>query len=454
MAIATINPSNGELIQRFTAHNQETVNAKLAQAEQTFSHYRQTSWPQRRQWLTQAADILEQRSPEFARLMTLEMGKPITQAIAEVKKSALGCRFYAENAADFLADEMVTTDAQRSFIRYQPLGPVLAVMPWNFPFWQVFRFAAPALMAGNVALLKHASNVPQCALALEAIFREAGFPEGVFQTLLISGAEASQLMGDRRIKAAALTGSEPAGASLAAAAGNAIKKTVLELGGSDPFIVLESADLEQAATVAVFARMQNNGQSCIAAKRFIVQESIAESFFSQLTEKFKVLNIGDPFEETTDIGPLATASILTDIESQVQQTLAAGATLRCGGQRLERPGYFYPPTLLTDIPPTAPTYREEFFGPVALGITVRDLTEAIAVANDVPFGLGASAWTNNPQEQERLINELEAGAVFINGMVKSDPRLPFGGVKRSGIGRELGKLGILEFVNAKTVWMA
>ncbi|MFM7382426.1 MAG: aldehyde dehydrogenase family protein, partial [Microcystaceae cyanobacterium] len=257
MAIATINPSNGELIQRFTAHNQETVNAKLAQAEQTFSHYRQTSWSQRRQWLTQAADILEQRSPEFARLMTLEMGKPITQAIAEVKKSALGCRFYAENAADFLADEMVTTDAQRSFIRYQPLGPVLAVMPWNFPFWQVFRFAAPALMAGNVALLKHASNVPQCALALEAIFREAGFPEGVFQTLLISGPEASQLMGDRRIKAAALTGSEPAGASLAAAAGNAIKKTVLELGGSDPFIVLESADLEQAATVAVFARMQN-----------------------------------------------------------------------------------------------------------------------------------------------------------------------------------------------------
>lgn len=454
MAIATINPSNGEVIQRFTAHSQETVNAKLAQAEQTFSHYRQTSWSQRRQWLTQAADILEQRSPEFARLMTLEMGKPITQAIAEVKKSALGCRFYAENAAEFLADEMVTTDAQRSFIRYQPLGPVLAVMPWNFPFWQVFRFAAPALMAGNVALLKHASNVPQCALALEAIFREAGFPEGVFQTLLISGAEASQLMGDRRIKAAALTGSEPAGASLAAAAGNAIKKTVLELGGSDPFIVLESADLEQAATVAVFARMQNNGQSCIAAKRFIVQESIAESFFSQLTEKFKVLNIGDPFEETTDIGPLATASILTEIETQVQQTLGAGATLRCGGQRLERPGYFYPPTLLTDIPPTAPTYREEFFGPVALGITVRDLTEAIAVANDVPFGLGASAWTNNPQEQERLINELEAGAVFINGMVKSDPRLPFGGVKRSGIGRELGKLGILEFVNAKTVWMA
>ena len=454
MAIATINPSNGEVIQRFTAHSQETVNAKLAQAEQTFSHYRQTSWSQRRQWLTQAADILEQRSPEFARLMTLEMGKPITQAIAEVKKSALGCRFYAENAAEFLADEIVTTDAQRSFIRYQPLGPVLAVMPWNFPFWQVFRFAAPALMAGNVALLKHASNVPQCALALEAIFREAGFPEGVFQTLLISGAEASQLMGDRRIKAAALTGSEPAGASLAAAAGNAIKKTVLELGGSDPFIVLESADLEQAATVAVFARMQNNGQSCIAAKRFIVQESIAESFFSQLTEKFKVLNVGDPFEETTDIGPLATASILNDIETQVQQTLAAGATLRCGGQRLERSGYFYPPTLLTDIPPTAPTYREEFFGPVALGFTVRDLAEAIAVANDVPFGLGASAWTNNSQEQEMLINELEAGAVFINGMVKSDPRLPFGGIKRSGIGRELGKLGILEFVNAKTVWMA
>lgn len=454
MAIATINPSNGELIQRFTAHSQETVNTKLAQAEQTFIHYRQTSWSQRRQWLTQAADILDQQSSEFARLMTLEMGKPITQAIAEVKKSALGCRFYAEKAAEFLADEAVTTDASRSLIRYQPLGPVLAVMPWNFPFWQVFRFAAPALMAGNVALLKHASNVPQCALALEAIFREAGFPAGVFQTLLISGPEASQLMGDRRIKAAALTGSEPAGASLAAAAGNAIKKTVLELGGSDPFIVLESADLEQAATVAVFARMQNNGQSCIAAKRFIVQESIAEEFFARLTEKFNILKVGDPFEETTDIGPLATASILQDIETQVQQTLAAGATLRCGGKRLEGAGYFYSPTLLTDIPPTAPTYREEFFGPVALGLTVQNLAEAIAVANDVPFGLGASAWTNDPQEQEILINELEAGAVFINGMVKSDPRLPFGGIKRSGIGRELGKLGILEFVNAKTIWMA
>ncbi len=326
-------------------------------------------------------------------------------------------------------------------------------MPWNFPFWQVFRFAAPALIAGNVGILKHASNVPQCALKIEEIFREAGFPEGVFQTIFISGSEASALMADDRIKAAALTGSEMAGSSLASAAGKQIKKTVLELGGSDPFIVMESADLEMAVNVAVTARMQNNGQSCIASKRFIVQESISDRFFALLTEKFQALKVGDPTEENADIGPLATADILSDIEKQVEQTLKAGAKLQLGGKRLEGAGYFYPPTFLTDIPPTASTYREEFFGPVALGFRVKNLEEAIALANDIPFGLGACAWTNDPQEQEKLISEIEAGAVFINSMVKSDPRIPFGGIKRSGYGRELGKMGILEFVNAKTVWI-
>ena len=451
--IATINPTTGEIIKTFTADSPETVNAKLALAQKAFENYRNLSFSQREQWLNKAADILEQCQQEFAQLMTLEMGKPIKQAIAEVNKSALGCRFYAQQAEAFLQDEIVTTDAKKSFIRYQPLGAILAVMPWNFPFWQVFRFAAPALMAGNVGILKHASNVPQCALKIEEIFREAGFPEGVFQTVLISGSEASALMADDRIKAAALTGSEMAGSSLACAAGKQIKKTVLELGGSDPFIVMESADLEMAASVAVTARMQNNGQSCIASKRFIVQDSVSDHFFSLLAEKFQALKVGDPTEETTDIGPLATADILSDIEKQVEQTLKAGAKLQLGGKRLEGAGYFYLPTFLTDIPPTASTYREEFFGPVALGFRVKNLEEAIALANDIPFGLGACAWTNDPSEQEQLISEIEAGAVFINSMVKSDPRIPFGGIKRSGYGRELGKMGILEFVNAKTIWI-
>lgn len=453
MAIATINPANGQTIQTFTPHTPAEVDAKLTLAAQTFKTFRQLSFSQRGQWFHNAAQILEDRQREFAALMTLEMGKPIKQAIAEVNKCALVCRFYADKAAEFLADEPVETDASHSFIAYQPLGVILAVMPWNFPFWQVFRFAAPALMAGNVGILKHASNVPQCALALEAIFHDAGFPPGAFQTLLIGGKEASALMADDRIQAATLTGSEPAGASLASAAGQHIKKTVLELGGSDPFIVLEDADLEEALNTAVPARMQNNGQSCIAAKRFIVQASIADTFFAQLTEKLQALNLGDPTLESTDIGPLATPGILQDLVEQVEQTLAAGARCWCGGKPLDQAGNYYPPTLLTDIPPTAPTYRQEFFGPVALGFSVPDLDAAIALANDIPFGLGASAWTNNPEAQQRLIRELEAGAVFINGMTKSDPRIPFGGIKRSGFGRELGRMGILEFVNAKTVWV-
>ncbi|AIE72961.1 MULTISPECIES: NAD-dependent succinate-semialdehyde dehydrogenase [unclassified Synechocystis] len=454
MAIATINPATGQTVQTFSAHGPAEVNAKLDLAQETFQSFRHLSFAQRGQWLRQAADILEQRQEQWAALMTLEMGKPIQQAIAEVKKCALVCRFYADQAEEFLADEMVPTDASQSFIAYQPLGVILAVMPWNFPFWQVFRFAAPALMAGNVALLKHASNVPQCALAIAEIFQTAGFPEGAFQTLLIGGKAASELMADDRIQAGTLTGSEPAGASFASAAAGQIKKTVLELGGSDPFIVLEDANLEEAIKTAVPARMQNNGQSCIAAKRFIVQASIAQEFFQRLTEKFQALQVGDPNLTTTDIGPLATPDILADIVEQVDQTITAGARCWCGGKPLDQPGNFYPPTLLTNIPLHAPTYRQEFFGPVALGFTVNNLEEAIALANDIPFGLGASAWTSNPENQQKLIRGIEAGAVFINGMTKSDPRIPFGGIKRSGFGRELGRMGILEFVNAKTVWIA
>ena len=453
MALISCNPYTEQILGTFSPHDAEEVERRLALAQSCFASFRHLPYSARAELLRQAADILLAAAPQWARLMTLEMGKPLQQAIAEVKKCALVCQFYADQGAEFLADEVVPTDASHSFVRYQPLGVILAVMPWNFPFWQVFRFAAPALMAGNVAVLKHASNVPQCALALEEIFRRAGFPPGAFQTLLISGPQASALMADERIQGAALTGSEMAGASLARTAGEHIKKTVLELGGSDPFIVLESAHLEKALTTAIPARLQNNGQSCIAAKRFIVADSIADEFFERLRAKFASLKIGDPLEDDTEIGPLATASILQDLHQQVEQTLAAGATLLTGGQPLPGAGYFYPPTLIVDIPPAAPTYRAEFFGPVALGLRVSGLEEAIAVANDVPFGLGASAWTNVPQEQEKLINELQAGAVFINGMVKSDPRLPFGGIKSSGIGRELGRLGILEFVNPKTVWI-
>jgi succinate-semialdehyde dehydrogenase/glutarate-semialdehyde dehydrogenase len=382
------------------------------------------------------------------------MGKTLKSAIAEVEKCAWVCRYYAEHAAEFLADVPVTTDASHSFIRYQPLGIVLAVMPWNFPFWQVFRFAAPALMAGNVGLLKHASNVPQCALAIEQSIKQAGFPAGVFQTLLVGSEQVAPLIADERVKAATLTGSELAGASLAAAAGKQIKKTVLELGGSDPFIVLESADLTAAVTTAVTARLLNNGQSCIAAKRFIVEEAITNEFEQQLIEKFTALKVGDPMLPDTDIGPLATPGILKDLDYQVQESVKLGAKVLTGGQPLaDRPGNFYPPTILTDIPPGSPAEVEEFFGPVALLFRVPDIDAAIKLANATPFGLGASAWTTNEMERDRLISEIEAGAVFINGLVKSDPRMPFGGIKRSGYGRELGIQGIHEFVNVKTVWI-
>ena len=400
-----------------------------------------------------AADILEAEKQKFARLMTIEMGKPIKGAVQEVEKCALVCRYYAENAKRHLADQVVETNASRSFVRFQPLGPVLAVMPWNFPFWQVFRFAAPALMAGNVGLLKHSSNVPQCALAIEEIFVRAGFPGGAFQALLIGSEAVGKLIKDRRVVAATLTGSEPAGRSVAALAGKEIKKTVLELGGSDPFIVMASAKMEQAVTTAVKARTINSGQSCIAAKRFILSSAIYGEFERRFIAEMKALQVGDPLKESTDIGPLATQQILKDLDDQVKTSVAAGAHILTGGKKLERPGNFYEPTVLANIPVTSPAFCEEVFGPVALLFRVESIDDAIALANNTTFGLGAAAWTNDTEEQKRFIEELEAGCVFINGMVASDPRMPFGGIKNSGYGRELGEFGIREFVNIKTVWI-
>ena len=454
MGIATINPATGEIIKTFEAENAASIAQKLELAQQTFEQYRRIPMAQRAEWLNKAAEFLERDKVSFGQIMTTEMGKTLKSAIAEAEKCAWVCRYYAEHAAEFLADVSISTDASQSFVRYQPLGIILAVMPWNFPFWQVFRFAAPALMAGNVGVLKHASNVPQCALAIADIFTKAGFPEGAFQTLLIGADQVATIINDPRVKAATLTGSEPAGASLAAAAGKQIKKTVLELGGSDPFIVLKSADLEAAVSTAVTARLLNNGQSCIAAKRFIIEEAIADEFERRLVEKFQALKIGDPMDENTDIGPLATPGILQDLDELVQICIEKGSKVLVGGHPLsDRPGYFYPPTILADFPPGTPADEEEFFGPVALLFRVPDIDAAIARANAIPFGLGASAWTTDLAEAERLIDEVEAGAVFINGLVKSDPRLPFGGIKRSGYGRELGIQGIHEFVNIKTVWV-
>lgn len=453
MGIATINPATGETLKTFDPLTPEEIEAKLTLADNAFKKYRQTSLTQRSQWMNHAAEILERDQVQLGKLITLEMGKTIKSSLSEVQKCADVCRFYAENTEQFLKDVPASTDASKSFIRYQPLGIILAVMPWNFPLWQVFRFAAPALMAGNVGILKHASNVPQCALAIEAILTEAGFPDGVFQTLLIGAAQVERVINDDRVKAATLTGSEPAGASLAAAAGKQIKKTVLELGGSDPLIVLESADLEAAATTAVISRMLSNGQCCISSKRYIVMESVADQFEKLVLEKFQALKMGDPMDETTDIGPLATPGMLQEIDEQVQKCIAMGAKVLIGGKRPDGVGNFYPPTLLTDIPPNSPADKDEFFGPVASLFRVKSIDEAIALANSTIFGLGASVWTNDPSEQERLINEIEAGAVFVNGMVKSDPRIPFGGIKRSGYGRELGFQGMQEFLNTKTVWI-
>ena len=453
MAIATTNPANGEVLKSFEALTADQIEQKIQLATAAFQIHRRTSFADRARMMIRAAEILEKEKEECARLMTLEMGKTLRSAIAEAGKCAVGCRYYAENAERFLADEVVETGAKRSFVRYLPLGPVLAIMPWNFPFWQVFRFVAPALMAGNVGLLKHASNVPQCALKIEEIVRRAGFAEGVFQTLLIGSGPVDGILNDPRIMAATLTGSEQAGIQVGVAAAKRIKKVVLELGGSDPFIVMPSADLEAAVTTAVEARIQNNGQSCIAAKRFIVAESIADDFETKFVRRMKALRIGDPFDEKTDLGPLANAEGVTSLDADVQKSVAAGARVLTGGHPLKLPGNFYAPTVLTDIPKNSPAYQEEFFGPVASLFRVKSVDEAIQLANDSRFGLGASAWTKDPGETERFINELDAGMVFLNKMVASDPRVPFGGVKQSGHGRELSSHGIREFVNIKTVWV-
>jgi succinate-semialdehyde dehydrogenase / glutarate-semialdehyde dehydrogenase len=450
--VQSINPATGLALRSFGELSDAELEQKLQRAAETYRSYRLSVFKDRARLLRRASEILEAEKRELARMMTLEMGKPILASIAEIEKCAWACDFYADHGERFLSDEWIDTDAEESFVAYQPLGVILAIMPWNFPFWQVFRFAAPALMAGNVAVLKHASNVPQCALAIEDIFVRAGFPQGVFQTLLIGSERVEGLIDDDRIVAVTLTGSEGAGSAVASRAGKRIKKAVLELGGSDPFIVMPSANVELAAQTAVRARIINNGQSCIAAKRFIVHERIADEFERMMIRGMKNLMVGDPMDESMDIGPLATEKLLIDLHAQVEDSLAAGAQLVTGGHRIDMPGFFYEPTVLTSVPDNAPAYREELFGPVASIFRVAHVGEAIAIANATSFGLGSCAWTDDRAEQNLFVREIEAGQVFINGMVSSDPRLPFGGVKHSGFGRELGSFGIREFVNIKTVY--
>ncbi|HEY4282137.1 MAG TPA: NAD-dependent succinate-semialdehyde dehydrogenase [Chthoniobacterales bacterium] len=454
MPITSINPATGEKLKDFTAFDEKEINQRLEQARRAFDHHRREPIPKRATLMMAVASLLEQEKTRLGRIISLEMGKLLAAAVEEVEKCARGCRHYAENAERYLEEETAQTSAARSFVRYDPVGPILAIMPWNFPFWQVFRFAAPALMAGNVALLKHAGNVPQCALAIEDIFRRAGFDEGVFQTLLIEAAQAEKLIQDPRIKAVSMTGSDRAGSAVGVAAAREIKKSVLELGGSDPFIVMPSAVLDEALDTGLKSRIINTGQSCIAAKRFVVADEVYEKFVAGFVERMRALKVGDPFDESTQVGPLATEQILNDVHEQVQKSVAAGAKLLTGGNRIAGPGFFYEPTVLVNAPKDSPAYREEIFGPVAPIFRVRNAEEAIELANDSIFGLGASVWTNDPNQQELFASEIESGMVFFNAMVISDPRVPFGGVKRSGLGRELGAFGIREFTNIKTVWIA
>jgi succinate-semialdehyde dehydrogenase/glutarate-semialdehyde dehydrogenase len=451
MAITSIDPASGKLIRSFSSLSREELDGKLEKAAETYRVYRRTSMAERSRLMLRAGEILEDEKESFGRLMTAEMGKTLRSAVEESAKCAWACRYFAETAERWLADEVVDTGAGRSFVHYAPIGPVLAIMPWNFPFWQVFRFAVPALMAGNVGLLKHASNVPQCAIAIEDVFRRAGFPQGAFQTLMIGSDMVPQVIEDARVAAVTLTGSEGAGRQVAGQAGRQIKKVVLELGGSDPFIVMPSADLDAAIKTAVKARTINNGQSCIAAKRFIVADGIYDEFERRFVEEMALLRVGDPMNAATDVGPLATSQLIEDLDIQVRRLVNAGARVLTGGRRLDVAGNYYMPTVLTGVDRKSPAYREELFGPVAMLFRVRDLSEAVQVANDTPFGLGSSAWTNDAAEQKRFIDEIEAGLVFINKMVASDPRLPFGGVKNSGYGRELSGPGIREFTNIKTV---
>ncbi|MEV8032414.1 NADP-dependent succinic semialdehyde dehydrogenase [Streptomyces sp. NPDC002742] len=460
MPIATVNPANGETLKTYDALGAEEIERRLAAAEATFRTYRTSSFAERARLLHRAADLLDEDLEDIGRVMTTEMGKPVKQARAEAAKCAKAMRWYADHAEDLLADELAApsdaadSGASRVLARYRPLGPVLAVMPWNFPLWQVVRFAAPALMAGNVGLLKHASNVPQTALYLEDLFRRAGFPEGCFQTLLIGSGAVEGILRDPRVKAATLTGSEPAGRAVASVAGDEVKKTVLELGGSDPYVVMPSADVERAATIAVTARAQNNGQSCIAAKRFIVHTDVFDAFAERFAAGMRALKVGDPLDEDTEIGPLSTEQGRADLEELVDDAVENGATVLCGGERPDGfgSGWYYAPTVLTDITPAMRIHQEETFGPVATLYRAAGLDEAVALANDTPFGLSSNVWTRDEAEVERFVRDLDAGGVFVNGMTASHPAFPFGGEKRSGYGRELSGHGIREFCNITTVW--
>ncbi|WP_328684809.1 NADP-dependent succinic semialdehyde dehydrogenase [Streptomyces sp. NBC_00343] len=458
MPIATVNPANGETLKTYEAMGAEEIERRLQLAEATFRTYRTSAFAERARLMHRAADLLDEDQRDIGRIMTTEMGKPVGQARAEAAKCAKSMRWYADHAEELLADEQPAaadvkdSGGSRALVRYRPLGPVLAVMPWNFPLWQVIRFAAPALMAGNVGLLKHASNVPQTALYLEDLFHRAGFPEGAFQTLLVGSGAIEEILRDERVKAATLTGSEPAGRAVASVAGDMVKKTVLELGGSDPYVVMPSADIERAARIAVTARVQNNGQSCIAAKRFIVHADVFDAFAERFVAGMKALTVGDPLEEETEVGPVASEQGRSDLEELVDDAVESGATVLCGGERPDGPGWFYPPTVLTDITREMRIHREETFGPVATLYRVADLDEAVLLANDTPFGLSSNVWTRDAAEVERFVRDLEAGAVFFNGMTASHPAFPFGGVKRSGYGRELSGHGIREFCNITTVW--
>ncbi len=454
MAIESINPATGALLRSFPPLSEDAVRQKIALADEAFHAYAAVPLGHRALWMRKLAAMLEHEVEDLAQLITQEMGKPLAAARLEVLKCATGCRFYADNAARILASEAVDTGANHSYVRWDPLGIVLAVMPWNFPFWQVFRFLAPALMAGNVGLLKHASNVPQCAIAIESLVRRAGFPRGSFQTLLIEAKQVEAVLGDERIAAVTVTGSEAAGRAIAAQAGWLIKKSVLELGGSDPFIVMPSADLDLAIETAVRARCVNSGQSCIAAKRIIVADDVYDQFEKRFVAAMEAVKVGDPMKEDTEIGPLATRRIVEELETQVKTAHAAGARILTGGERMLGKGNYFEPTVMVGVPRSCSVYREELFGPVAMLFRINDLSHAIQLANDTPFGLAASAWTRDPTEQQRLVKELQCGSVFLNAMVASDPRLPFGGIKRSGYGRELSAAGMREFLNAKTVVIA
>jgi len=454
MSIQSINPATGDVLETFKETSREDLDRFLAAAHAAFLEWRTAPFATRAQRMREAARVLRTRRAEYARTMTLEMGKPIVQAEAEVDKCAWGCEYYADHAETFLAEQPRQTDASSSYVRFEPLGPVLAVMPWNFPFWQVFRFAAPALMAGDAAILKHASNVPRCALAIEAVFREAGFPRGLFSTVLVEAPAVAALIADPRIVAATLTGSDRAGSKVAEQAGRELKKTVLELGGSDPFIVLADADVAAAARTAADARLINSGQSCIAAKRFIVVEPVADEFLERFVDELRSRRVGDPVARETQVGPQARVDLRDALHRQVVESVKRGARLLLGGEIPAGKGAFYPPTLLTAVDKGMPAFDEETFGPVAAVVRAKDEADAVRLANDSAFGLGASLWTRDRARAERLASQVEAGSVFVNGLVKSDPRLPFGGIKRSGYGRELSEYGIREFVNIKSVWIA